>query len=140
MDFKKVTQLVEIFKGSKLKALNFDDKTTNISLAKAGAQVISEVVSQVATVPSEQESVPVDTRKLKEITSESVGFFYPSVEQRVLDANVRVVKGSELYYVKAMNLENHKKLDIDCKVIQYLVEPGKAVEYGQPLVLIEELQ
>ncbi|MEI7942735.1 MAG: hypothetical protein WCH76_06165 [Candidatus Riflemargulisbacteria bacterium] len=139
MDFKKVTQLVEIFKDSKLKALNFDDKTTNISLKKSGTQVMPEVVYQTTAALSAQEAVPVDTRKLKEITSEGVGFFYPSVEQRVLDANVRVVKGSELYYVKAMNLENHKRLDIDCKVIKFLVDPGKAVEYGQPLVLIEEL-
>ena len=139
MDFKKVTQLVEIFKDSKLKALNFDDKTTNISLKKSGVQVMPEVLQQVTSVQSAQEVIPVDNRKLKEITSEGVGFFYPSVEQRVLDANVRVVKGSELFYVKAMNLENHKKLDIDCKIIRFLVEPGKAVEYGQPLVLIEEL-
>lgn len=139
MDFKKVTQLVEIFKDSKLKALNFDDKTTNVSLTKAGAQVMPEVINKVITAQIPQEPVEVDTRKLKEITSEGVGFFYPSVEQRVVDANVRVVKGSELYYVKAMNLENHKRLDVDCKVIKFLVDPGKAVEYGQPLVLIEEL-
>jgi biotin carboxyl carrier protein len=139
MDFKKVTQLVEIFKDSKLKALNFDDKTTNVSLTKAGTQIMTEVINNVTAAPSIQEPIEVDTRKLKEITSEGVGFFYPSVEQRVVDANVRVVKGSELYYVKAMNLENHKRLDIDCKVIKFLVDPGKAVEYGQPLVLIEEL-
>jgi biotin carboxyl carrier protein len=141
MDLKKVTKLVEMLSDSQLKGLNYKDKVTNINIKKS--VVISETKEEPVPVNGTPEPLSENELKddlnYKEIKSEVVGLFYPTVEKRQIEARARVVKGTDLFYVKAMNLENHKKLEYDCKIVKYLVEPGKAVEYGQPLVLIEEV-
>ncbi|GEM_PF-3129522 len=143
MDIKQVTQLSEMLKNSKLQTINFSDTKTKISINKAKvihqSSPVTSNQSPVEHQPQAKEVQPEINKNIKEITSEGVGIFYPSVEQREIDAHVRIVKGRELYFVKAMNLENHKRLDFDCKVVNFLVEPGKAVEYGQPLVSVEVL-
>ncbi|MDD4527735.1 MAG: hypothetical protein PHF25_06865 [Candidatus Margulisbacteria bacterium] len=139
MDLKKVTQLVDAFKDSELSAINFEDKTTNIRLKKTKAINTVTPPAQVEPIVETKEIAPVETRNIKKIVSEGVGFFFPSIEQSAIDANVKIVKGRELYYIKAMNLKNQKKLDYDCKVLRFLVEAGAAVEYGQPIVEVEVL-
>jgi acetyl-CoA carboxylase biotin carboxyl carrier protein len=74
------------------------------------------------------------------ITSPMVGIFYssPSPEDPAFVTKGQDVKvGEVICIIEAMKIMNQIEADADGKVVRVLVENGDAVEYGQPLFVIE---
>ncbi len=75
------------------------------------------------------------------ITSPMVGVFYasPSPEDPPFVSKGQQVKAGEtLCIIEAMKIMNQIEADVSGKLIKVLVDSGEAVEYGQPLFVIEE--
>jgi acetyl-CoA carboxylase biotin carboxyl carrier protein len=77
------------------------------------------------------------------ITSPIVGTFYrapaPDAEPFV-EIGSKVKKGQVLCVIEAMKLMNEIESEVDGVVERVLVENGHAVEYGEPLFILEPLE
>jgi acetyl-CoA carboxylase biotin carboxyl carrier protein len=81
-----------------------------------------------------------DTQRMVTVTAPLVGTFYrsPSPDaQPFVEPGDTVKKGQVICIVEAMKLMNEIESDIAGTVARILVENGQAVEYGEPLFLIE---
>lgn len=78
---------------------------------------------------------------VEEIKSPMVGTFYRAAgpgKANFVEKGGDVKKGDILCIVEAMKIMNDIKSLADGKIIEILVENGEAVEYGQPLFLIQK--
>ena len=84
--------------------------------------------------------VEEDTQRLVTITAPLVGTFYRSSSPEAppfAESGARVRKGQVLCIVEAMKLMNEIESETDGVIVRVLVENGQAVEYGEPLFLID---
>jgi acetyl-CoA carboxylase biotin carboxyl carrier protein len=84
--------------------------------------------------------VEEDTQRLVTITAPLVGTFYRSSSPEAppfVESGARVRKGQVLCIVEAMKLMNEIESETDGVIVRVLVENGQAVEYGEPLFLID---
>ena len=94
---------------------------------EAPAQAIAPVESGKGGVP---------------ISSPIVGTFYGSPEPGAapyVEVGRQVEKGQMLCIVEAMKLMNEIEAEFRCKILKVCKENGQAVEYGDPLFLVEML-
>lgn len=91
-----------------------------------------------ATAPVEaSEAAPAGHR----IYSPIIGTFYraPGPDSPpYVEVGSRVQKGSVLCIIEAMKLMNEIESDVEGTVVKILAENAQAVEYGQPLFVIQE--
>jgi acetyl-CoA carboxylase biotin carboxyl carrier protein len=154
MDYNLIKKLIKVVEESDIAQFSIQEGDLKIKISKNGKQqIVSTVVSQPSTeqvntvqpvmaqaAATPSETVDVDSN-LHEVRSPIVGTFYlaPSPDA---DAYVQVgdtVKnGSVLCIVEAMKLMNEIESDAGGKIVKILVENATAVEYNQPLFLIEK--
>jgi acetyl-CoA carboxylase biotin carboxyl carrier protein len=80
--------------------------------------------------------------KYETITSPIVGTFYrsPSPDSApYVEVGSLVEKGQVFCIVEAMKLMNEIESEFKCKIIECLKENAQAVEYGDPLFIVERL-
>lgn len=81
-----------------------------------------------------------DTQRMVTVTAPLVGTFYrsPSPDAPAfVEPGDTVRKGQVICIVEAMKLMNEIESDVSGTIARILVENGQAVEYGEPLFLIE---
>lgn len=155
MDYNLIKKLIKVVEQSDIAEFSIQEGDLKIKISKNGKQnIINTVMSQpaieqVATVQpivaqvenTQNETVATENSNLHEVCSPIVGTFYrsPSPDS---DAYVQVgdsvVDGSVLCIVEAMKLMNEIESDASGKIVKILVENATAVEYNQPLFLIEK--
>ena len=77
----------------------------------------------------------------KVIASPLVGTFYAAPAEDAspyVSVGDRVKKGQTLGIVEAMKLMNEIESEYDGVITQILVKNGEAVEYGQPMFVVQE--
>ncbi len=95
-----------------------------------------ELLSATGTAPAAK-PVPVAGHVLK---SPMVGTFYRSSTpggKSFVDIGQTIAEGDTLCIIEAMKLMNEIEADASGVITQILAENGQAVEYGQPLFVIE---
>ncbi len=156
MDYNLIKKLVKVIEQSDVTELSVQEGDLKIKISKNGKQqVVNTVVSQPAAQPvyapqstpdvaSSTETAKVEetnNSKLHKVLSPIVGTFYraPSPDA---DAYVQVgdtvTEGSVMCIVEAMKLMNEIESDASGKIVKILVENATAVEYNQPLFLVEK--
>lgn len=157
MDYNLIKKLVKVVEQSDITEFSIQEGDLKIKISKNGnQQIVNTVVSQpamenvnavqpfvaqVETTQSETVSGESTNANLHEVRSPIVGTFYlaPSPDA---DAYVQVgdsvSDGSVLCIVEAMKLMNEIESDAGGKIVKILVENATAVEYNQPLFLIEK--
>ena len=157
MDYNLIKKLIKVVEQSDIAAFSIQEGDLKIKISKNGKQqIVNTVVSQPAvgqvnevqpvmaqadTTPSETLAGDNTDSNLHEVRSPIVGTFYrsPSPDS---DAFVQVgdsvSEGSVLCIVEAMKLMNEIETDVSGKIVKILVENATAVEYNQPLFLIEK--
>jgi acetyl-CoA carboxylase biotin carboxyl carrier protein len=145
---EEIVSLIRLVEESKINELEICEGRRKIRISKghsnSGAlhEGAVQVVQRVVEVPAEP--APAAAAKLasnlKEITSPMVGTFYrapaPDVDP-FTDVGQTVEVGQTVCIVEAMKLMNEIGSDLRGVVRQVLVENGQAIEFGQPLFLIE---
>ena len=87
-----------------------------------------------------EESVPEEGDELAIVKSPIVGNFYRAPEptaKNFVEVGDTVKKGQVLCIIEAMKLMNEIESKVGGRIARILVENGQAVEYGQPLFLVD---
>lgn len=146
---KEIQDLVEILTQQNLTEIEIERKDLRIRVRRDHAPTVS---SPAPVAPSSIEgpaapqvtieSPELDNARLLTVTSPIVGTFYrsPSPDaDSYVEENDIVSKGQVLCIVEAMKLMNEIESEADGRLVKVLVESGMAVEYGQPLFLIDPI-
>ncbi|MBD0346498.1 MAG: acetyl-CoA carboxylase biotin carboxyl carrier protein [Coleofasciculus sp. Co-bin14] len=83
---------------------------------------------------------PVVDQKWEEVLSPMVGTFYRSPspdDPPYVEVGDRIRIGQTVCIIEAMKLMNEIEAEVSGEVVEILVENGKPVEYGQPLMRIK---
>jgi len=151
MDIKQVRELIELMKENDLNEMKIVDGETRIFLRRGPANpevimpgMIPPPMMPMPAVPASVAAapVPVETKPecLQEIVSPIVGTFYaapsPSAQPYLKLGDV-VNPDDVVCIIEAMKVMNEVKSEIHGTVKKILVENGAAVEFGQPLFLVE---
>jgi acetyl-CoA carboxylase biotin carboxyl carrier protein len=158
MDLKYLQKVIKMLDSSNLAEIEIEEEGTKLKLSKPRTKVYSGM-TQMMSQPQEvnvQQSTPAikdetevsiqkteekPNENLYEVRSPMVGTFYrtPSPDA---DAYVKpgdtVKTGNVICIIEAMKLMNEIESEVSGKVVKILVENGTAVEYDQPLMLIEK--
>lgn len=150
MRIEEILQLIDKISESELTEFKLEDGNFKLSLKKNNmgnitAGTSSNAVSYaVAPVSEENESTPgrekVDAVLGNIVKSPLVGTFYTASSEDsepFVKVGDSVKEGQVLAIIEAMKLMNDIDSDFSGKVTEILVENGDAVEYGQPLFVIQ---
>lgn len=98
----------------------------------------------VTSLPQSNEQPALDSSPVRgvAIPSPMVGTFYRAANPEAkpyIDVGSVVEVGDVVCIVEAMKMMNEIQSEIRGRVLKVMIENGKAVEYGQPLFLLEPL-
>lgn len=147
MDINQIKDLIESVSNSEIAELELEMENIKLRIAKSSGQsVITQsdthnseltMVGSPKPAPPEPEVLP---ENVVEVCSPMVGTFYrapsPTSDPFVIEGNT-IKKGQALCIIEAMKLMNEIESEHTGKLHEVLVENGQAVEYGQPLFLVE---
>ena len=154
MDIKDLKLLVKMITETDITEFELDNseekivirrgpKTEYINVAAPAAQMFSAPQQVAAPVASSVPGAPVSTAVVdsgETIDSPIVGSFYrapaPDAAPYVEVGQV-VEKGQVICIVEAMKLMNEIEAEFRCKIVKICKENAQAVEFGDPLFVIE---
>jgi len=143
MDVQEIRGLIEIFERSSLSELILERGGTRLTLRKEGARSFAAGLvpsfSQGASGPQLAQAPSSTGVSGYVITAPLVGTFYrrpAPTEPPYVEVGDRVEKGDTVCLIEAMKVMNEIKAEHAGVVEKILVEDGKPVEYGQPLMVI----
>ena len=155
MDIRKVKKLIELLEESGIAEIEIHEGEESVRISRGSTVAAPQAINVTAPAPAAAPApVPVNTpASVPEtassddyadeghvITSPMVGIFYtsPSPEEPAFVEKGQDVKAGEVIcIIEAMKIMNQIEADTDGKLVRVLVENGEAVEYGQPLFVIE---
>ena len=156
MDIRKVKKLIELLEESGIAEIEIHEGEESVRISRGSASTPApattiNVPSAPAISPASEpisSHMSTDERSREDYSDEGyvikapmVGVFYtaPAPEEPDFASVGQTVKsGDVLCIIEAMKIMNQIESDVNGKVINILVESGEAVEYGQPLFVIEE--
>lgn len=156
MEFEQMLRLVEMISTSGLTEFDYEEGNLKIHLGKKMPKMpqigknsgmlnngeLSEDVSASGRNVSEMETetsekAPDGTA----VTSPIVGVFYAALgpeKEPFVRVGDRVEAGQVIGIVEAMKLMNEIQSDVSGVVTKICVQDGEGVEYGQPLIYVQE--
>ncbi len=145
MEKHEVTELEWEKGGERLKLKTWANLTSSEPPSFAHHRAVQESLSQSAKIshpggPSTPAPLAAVNSTQKQVTSPFVGTFYrsPSPDSDPYIREGQMVKrGDVLCIIEAMKLMNEIEAEFPGKVVSILVENGQAVEFGEPLFIIE---
>lgn len=151
MDLRKLKTLIDLVSESNVSELEITEAEGKVRIVKGGGAVVQQFVAapmQAATmapVPPAAAAVaelpaPAATPTGHTIKSPMVGTFYRASSpgaKPFVELGSQVKEGETVCIVEAMKILNEIEADKSGTVTRILGENGQAVEYGQPLFVIE---
>jgi acetyl-CoA carboxylase biotin carboxyl carrier protein len=159
IDLRYVKKLVEMLDESSVDSIEISsDKGMKIRISKTPQQrgavqmtspmQMPALLPAAAPAPAQAEAAPsteapkVESAKSKylEVKSPMVGTYYGAPEpgaKPYLSVGDRISKGQILCIIEAMKIMNEIEADKSGTITRILCENGQAVEFGQPLFVIE---
>ena len=159
MDLKYLQKIIKMLDTSNLAEIEIEEEGTKIRLSKPRPKMFAGTVPMMpqggAVMHQPSSSLEIthapqsETKKeetlganIYEVRSPMVGTYYSSPSPDA-DPYVKVgdsvSSGSVICIIEAMKLMNEIESEVSGKVVKFLVENGTAVEYDQPLMLIEKV-
>ena len=150
MDLRKLKTLIDLVSESNVSELEITEAEGKVRIVKSapvGVQpMMAAAPAAVMTAPAVAvAAAPVvvaepEVAKGHVVKSPMVGTFYRSASpgaKAFADVGSQIKEGEPICIVEAMKIMNEIESDKTGVVTQILVENGHAVEYGQPLFVIE---
>ncbi len=147
MDLRKLKTLIDLVSESNISELEITEAEGKVRIVKASASgahfiaappVMAMSAPLAAPAPAEPEAEPAAA--VKTIKAPMVGTFYragsPGAKPFVEVGSV-VKEGQPVCIIEAMKIMNEIESDCAGTITQLLVENGQAVEFGQPLFIVE---
>jgi len=149
MDLRKLKTLIDLVSESNITELEITEAEGKVRIVKAGAVAMAApvyapglaaaapaVAAPAAPAAPAAEAAPEG----KVIKSPMVGTFYRSASpgaKAFAELGDQVKVGLPVCIIEAMKIMNEIESDVDGKVLRILCENGQAVEFGQPLFIVE---
>lgn len=146
MDLQYVRRLIKIVNESQIAEIEIEEDGKRVrvtrSVAAPAALPAVQHVAAAATAPETPASAPAEapSSKYHEVRSPIVGTFYRSSSPEAdpfVQVGQNVAAGETLCIIEAMKIMNDIESDVSGRVVKVLVENAQAVEYNQPLFLID---
>lgn len=155
MDLRKLKTLIDLVSESSISELEITEAEGKVRIVKAAAAAApAAVVTAVPLPPAAAPTVaaPVEPAAAatpapaaaapagKTVKSPMVGTFYRSASpgaKAFVDIGSTVAEGDPVCIIEAMKIMNEIESDIGGRIVQILCENGQAVEFGQPLFVLE---
>ncbi|WP_455936097.1 acetyl-CoA carboxylase biotin carboxyl carrier protein [Haemophilus sp.] len=152
MDIRKIKKLIELVEESGITELEVQEEEGTVRISRAApavapaaiqyaaapvAPVAAPAAAPAAAAPAEAPTAEISGHQVR---SPMVGTFYrsPSPEAKAFVEVGQTVKvGDALCIVEAMKMMNRIEADKAGVVKAILVNDGEAVEFDQPLIVIE---
>ena len=158
MDLRKLKALVDLVSESSITELEITEAEGKVRIVKASpvamvptapavhvvaapatsSESSSAAVPPASAAPSSAPAAPPDAGRM--IKSPMVGTFYRSASpgaKSFVDVGSVVKPGEPVCIIEAMKIMNEIEADIGGTIVRILCENGQAVEYGQPLFVVE---
>jgi acetyl-CoA carboxylase biotin carboxyl carrier protein len=147
MDLRKLKTLIDLVSESNVSELEITEAEGKVRIVKGGVAMVPQYAAPVATVTPA--AVPLNTEPVvasapavavHTVKSPMVGTFYRSASPGAkvfVDVGDSIKVGETVCIIEAMKILNEIEADKSGTVTQILCENGQAVEYGQPLFVIE---
>jgi acetyl-CoA carboxylase biotin carboxyl carrier protein len=151
MDIRKVKKLMELLEESGMAEIEIKEGEESVKISRFGASpaalqpAVQSFVQQqpvansapVAPTPAE----PAENQTSDQsIVSPMVGTFYsaPSPTAKpFVTVGQKINQGDTVGIIEAMKIMNQIEADQSGTVVEILIKDGEAVEFGQPLIVIE---
>jgi acetyl-CoA carboxylase biotin carboxyl carrier protein len=157
MDMRKLKTLVDLVSDSNISELEITEAEGKVRIVKAGYGVPTTMMMQPAgqmmMAPAAQpQAAPADAASAAPaaeapaapaghvVKSPMVGTFYRSASpgsKPFAEVGAAIKEGDPICIIEAMKIMNEIEADMSGTVTKILVENGQAVEFGQPLFIIE---
>ncbi|MBA4265438.1 MAG: acetyl-CoA carboxylase biotin carboxyl carrier protein subunit [Comamonadaceae bacterium] len=152
MDLRKLKTLIDLVSESNVSELEITEAEGKVRIVKSvpvgsAAPVTYTMAPAPASAPSAQVQAPVVETVAAPaqpeghtVKSPMVGTFYRASSpgaKPFVEIGDAIKEGETICIVEAMKILNEIEADKSGTVTQILVENGQAVEYGQPLYVIE---
>lgn len=153
MDLRKLKTLIDLVSESNVSELEITEAEGKVRIVKSAGTVVQQVVAApaapaaaaapvaapVAGLPAPAAAAPAAPTG-HVVKSPMVGTFYRSSSpgaKPFVEIGSQVKEGETLCIIEAMKILNEIEADKSGTVTRILGENGQAVEYGQPLFIIE---
>ena len=149
MDLRKLKTLIDLVSESNISELEITEAEGKVRIVKgamamvaapmvapAPAATAAAVAASASPVAAEAPAEPEG----KVIKSPMVGTFYRSATpgaKSFADIGDNIKVGQPVCIIEAMKIMNEIESDTDGKILRILCENGQAVEFGQPLFIVE---
>ena len=153
MDLRKLKTLIDLVSESNVSELEITEAEGKVRIVKGGGAIVQQVmaapmmaqpmaaaapaVAAAAAPAAEAAPAAVAGHSVK---SPMVGTFYRAASpgaKAFVEIGAQVKEGETLCIIEAMKILNEIEADKSGTVTRVLAENGQAVEYGQPLFVIE---
>lgn len=152
MDLRKLKTLIDLVSESNVSELEITEAEGKVRIVKGGgvpvqgyiapavanAPIVAAPVPAAVSMPAAAPAAPTESGH--RVKSPMVGTFYRSASpgaKAFVEVGTTVKEGETLCIIEAMKILNEIESDKAGTVTQILCENGQAVEYGQPLFVIE---
>lgn len=143
MDLRKLKTLIDLVSESNVSELEITEAEGKVRIVKGGGPVVHHVAAPSVAMPAPAlaaapAAVEVPTGYV--IKSPMVGTFYRSSSpgaKPFVEVGSQVKEGETVCIIEAMKILNEIETDKAGTIVKILCENGQAVEYGQPLFVVE---
>jgi acetyl-CoA carboxylase biotin carboxyl carrier protein len=147
-----LNEALKIMEKGSLIELSYEDTGLKIQMKKAGITATAPAPQQYIAAPAqpvqkaqaaepEAQKLPVDDASTGVIKSPMVGTYYTSSSPdtpQFVKVGDTVEPGKTVCIIEAMKIMNEIKAEVKGRVKEILVENAQAVEYNQPLIIVEK--
>jgi acetyl-CoA carboxylase biotin carboxyl carrier protein len=149
MDLRKLKTLIDLVSDSNVSELEITEAEGKVRIVKGGGAVVQQFAPApmaAAPAPAALAAAPAVAPAAVEaptghiVKSPMVGTFYRSSSpgaKPFVEVGSQVKEGETVCIIEAMKILNEIETDKSGTITKILCENGQAVEYGQPLFVIE---
>ena len=153
MDLRKLKTLNDLVSESNISELEITEAEGKVRIVKGGVPMVAAPMAYApapaptaaqaaaalaATAPAPAtDAAPAEGKLIK---SPMVGTFYRSASpgaKAFVEIGDPVKEGQPVCIIEAMKIMNEIESDAEGKILRILCENGQAVEFGQPLFIVE---
>jgi acetyl-CoA carboxylase biotin carboxyl carrier protein len=153
MDLRKLKTLIDLVSESNISELEITEAEGKVRIVKAGGVAAAAPAQAPAAAPAAApapvvalaappaaEAAPAPAPEGRVIKSPMVGTFYRAASpgaKAFVDIGDEVKEGMPVCIIEAMKIMNEIESDCAGRIKRILCENGQAVEFGQPLFIVE---
>jgi acetyl-CoA carboxylase biotin carboxyl carrier protein len=147
MDLRKLKTLIDLVSESNVSELEITEAEGKVRIVKGGVAMVQQYAPPVPVMAPAAMSAQAAVADVAEpvasghlVKSPMVGTFYPSSSpgaKAFVEVGDEIKAGETICIIEAMKILNEIEADKSGTVTKVMCDNGQAVEYGQPLFVIE---